>query len=148
MADSAFKQIFIGIVATAAGGLIVWWVTTIFYHPGKDVPASPVQSSPIQSSSSGVQDSAAGSSTQAVWLGFANGTGAKDREAELRGRCGEFRRVYVPPDAGPTGGNFIALCRTEGKTCERICDWEGRALPCSTVSRGPLRDATRVALCR
>ena len=81
----------------------------------------------------------------AVWLGFANGTGRKDREAELRRRCGDFRRVDVPLE---WGNSPIEVCRREGKTCGGICDWEGRMFPCNAMSRGPLRDATRVALCR
>ena len=83
---------------------------------------------------------------QAGWFGFANETGHQDREAELRHRCGEFKRVYVPPDAG--GTEFTDLCSHGAESCEKVCDWEGRALPCDAVSLGGRRDGSRVALCR
>jgi len=82
----------------------------------------------------------------AEWLGFANETVSRDREAELHQNCGaDFRRVYVPHDAG---NKFSDLCNYEGKTCEKVCDWEGRSFPCSAVSLGGRRDGTRIVLCR
>jgi hypothetical protein len=92
---------------------------------------SPIRTSPLQA--------------QAVWLGFANEAGSLDREAELRARCGEFRRVYVPPSAG---NKFTDLCRQEDRTCETVCDWEGRVLPCSAISPGGRRPGSRIAMCR
>jgi hypothetical protein len=83
--------------------------------------------------------------SQAVWLGFANEAGSLAREAELRARCGDFKRVYVPP---ATGNKFTDLCSQEGRTCEKVCDWEGRVLPCNAVSQGGRRDGSRIALCR
>lgn len=81
-----------------------------------------------------------------VWLGFANETSVQDREAELHRNCGvDFRRVYVPPDSG---NKFTDLCSHEGKTCERVCDWEGTSFSCSAVSQGGRRDGSRIALCR
>jgi hypothetical protein len=81
-----------------------------------------------------------------VWLGFANETASQDREAELHQNCrADFRRVYVPRDAG---NKFTDLCSQEGKTCERVCDWEGHSFPCTAISRGGRRDGTRIALCR
>jgi hypothetical protein len=151
MADSAVKQIFIGIVATAVGGLIVWWVTSVVYHPEKGATD---QSSLIQSHSSGAQGPAAETAdpartnpphAQGIWLGFANEAGSLERETELRARCGDFRRVYVPLGAG---NMFSDLCDQEDKTCERVCDWEGRIFPCSAISQGGRRDGSRVALCR
>jgi hypothetical protein len=82
---------------------------------------------------------------QGIWLGFANEAGSLERNAELRARCGDFRRVYVPPGAG---NMFTDLCNQEDKTCERVCDWEGRVFPCSAVSQGGRRDGSRVVLCR
>jgi hypothetical protein len=84
------------------------------------------------------------SSTPARWLGFANETGPQDRETELRRNCGDFTRVYVPGDAG---NSFADLCGHEGKTCERVCDWEGTSFSCSAVSLGGRRNGTRIALC-
>lgn len=83
--------------------------------------------------------------SQAVWLGFANEAGSLGREAELRARCGDFKRVDVPVGAG---NKFTDLCSQEGRTCEKVCDWEGRVLPCNAVSQGGRRDGSRIALCR
>jgi hypothetical protein len=81
-----------------------------------------------------------------VWLGFANGTGPRDREAELRQNCStDFRRVFVPL---PTGNRFTDLCGHEGMACERVCDWEGHSFSCNAVSRGGQRDSSRIALCK
>jgi hypothetical protein len=80
-----------------------------------------------------------------VWLSFANGTGPRHRDTDLRQNCGDFSRVYVPLELG---NRFIELCRREGKTCDRVCDWEGKMFACTATSRGGQRDGTRVALCR
>ena len=82
---------------------------------------------------------------QTTWLGFANGNVVQDRDIELRRNCGDFKRVYVPDNAG---NNFNDLCGYVSKTCERVCDWEGRSISCDAVSLGGNRDGTRVALCR
>jgi len=82
---------------------------------------------------------------QGVWLGFANGNAAQDRDPELRRNCGNFNRVDVPY---PAGNNFKNLCGYVKKTCEKVCDWEGHILSCDSVSMGGRRDGTRVALCR
>jgi len=117
-------------------------------------PASPAQPSPVQSNSPSVGSPIAEPPSpirtsplqaQAVWLGFANETRVQDRETELRARCGEFRRVYVPTDAG---NKLTDLCSQEGRTCEKVCDWEGSTLPCSATSPGGRRPGTRIALCR
>jgi hypothetical protein len=79
-----------------------------------------------------------------VWLGFANGTGVRDREAELVRNCGAFTRVDVPDTAG---NKLSDLCAYRNQSCVRVCDWEGRMLPCDSVSLGGRRDATRVVLC-
>jgi len=84
-------------------------------------------------------------STLGSWWGFANGNVAQDRDAELRSNCGDFKRVYVPDNAG---NKFTDLCGYMRKTCEKVCDWEGRTLPCGAVSLGGNRDGTRVAVCR
>jgi hypothetical protein len=81
-----------------------------------------------------------------TWLGFANETSPQDREMELHQNCGaDFRRVYVPLESG---NKFTDLCRNVGKTCERVCDWQGSTLPCNVVSQGGQRDGSRIALCR
>jgi len=82
---------------------------------------------------------------QEAWMGFANGNVAQDRDVELRRNCGDFKRVYVPDNAG---NKFTDLCGYVGKTCEKVCDWEGRSISCETVSQGGNRDGTRVAFCR
>lgn len=84
-------------------------------------------------------------SLSGVWLGFANDAGSLERESELRRNCGDFKRVYVPLDAG---NKFTDLCSQVGKTCEKVCDWEGTNFPCSAVSLGGRRDGSRVVLCR
>jgi hypothetical protein len=86
-----------------------------------------------------------GHDEQLPWLGFANGNVAQDRDVELSRNCGDFKRVYVPDNAG---NNFNDLCGYVSKTCERVCDWEGRSISCDAVSLGGNRDGTRVALCR
>jgi hypothetical protein len=100
-------------------------------HPSSAGAPSAVRANPLQSTG--------------VWLGFSNPSGPKDREAELRQNCGDFSRVYVPLELG---NGFIELCRQEDKTCDRVCDWEGRMMPCTALPRSGGRDATRVALCR
>lgn len=82
---------------------------------------------------------------QAAWLGFANGNAAQDRDPELRRNCGNFNRVEVPYNVG---NNFKNLCGYVNKTCEKVCDWEGRTISCDSASLGGRRDGTRVALCR
>jgi BON domain len=77
-----------------------------------------------------------------VWLGFANETSPQDRETDLHGNCGDFKRVLVPLQAG---NSFTDLCRYMGKACEKVCDWEGRNIPCDAAGR---RDGSRVVLCR
>jgi hypothetical protein len=81
----------------------------------------------------------------AIWFGFANGNAAQDRDLELRQNCGDFKRVYVPENVG---NKFTDLCGHLGKTCVKVCDWEGTSFSCDSVSRGGQRDGTRVALCR
>lgn len=83
--------------------------------------------------------------TSQPWLGFANGNVAQDRDAELRRNCGDFKRVYVPDNAG---NKFTDLCGYVGKACGRVCDWQGSTLSCDAVSQGGNRDGTRVAFCR
>lgn len=83
--------------------------------------------------------------SRGVWLGFANETVSQDRERELRKNCGQFNRISVPVNAGNT---FVELCNRDGKTCDRVCDWQGTIFPCTTLSLGGRRDGTRVALCR
>ncbi|MFZ3265895.1 MAG: hypothetical protein WA172_17955 [Terriglobales bacterium] len=80
----------------------------------------------------------------ATWLGFANGNAAQDRDIEIRRNCGDFKRVYVPDSVG---NRFNDLCGYMNKTCEKVCDWEGRILSCNAVSLGGNRDGTRVASC-
>jgi hypothetical protein len=81
-----------------------------------------------------------------TWLGFANETSPQDREVELHQSCkADFRRVYVPLESG---NRFTDLCRSVGKTCERVCDWQGNIISCSAVSQGGNRDGSRIALCR
>ena len=87
----------------------------------------------------------AGGAPSPLWLGFANETSAQDRDAELRGRCGNFGRVFVP---GDIGNKFTDLCSHVGRTCERVCDWQGHSFSCAVVSLGGMRDGTRIALCR
>ncbi len=82
---------------------------------------------------------------QQAWLGFANGNVAQDRDAELRRNCGDFKRVYVPDNAG---NKFTDLCGYVRKTCEKVCDWQGSTLSCDAVSQGGNRDGTRIAFCR
>ncbi len=53
---------------------------------------------------------------QGTWLGFANGNVTQDRDAELRRNCGDFRRVYVPPDVG---NKFTELCNYVGRPAKR-----------------------------
>ncbi len=121
---------------TPGGGGIVPFdggqVLELFYAADSEY-----QQTPVARPSSG--------SAQAVWLGFANETSPQDREAELRKNCGDFKRVFVPHDAG---NKFTDLCRHEGKTCEKVCDWEGNSFSCSAVSLGRPRDGSRIALCR
>ena len=140
MSDSPYKQILTRVVATVLAGLILWKVEALLDHRTKEVPvpAVPPTSVPGAVKANPLE-------AQAVWFGFANETSPPDRETELRRRCGDFRRVYVPVDAG---NRFTELCAKEGKTCDRVCDWEGRIFPCSAVSLGGRRDATRIALCR
>jgi len=82
---------------------------------------------------------------QEAWSGFANGNVAQDRDAELRRNCGDFRRVYVPDNIG---NKFTDLCGYVGKTCEKVCDWQGSIISCDAISQGGNRDGTRVVLCR
>ena len=82
---------------------------------------------------------------EAAWIGFANGNAAQDRDLELHRNCGNFNRVEVPYNVG---NNFKNLCGYVNKSCEKVCDWEGRILSCDSVSMGGRRDGTRVALCR
>ena len=82
---------------------------------------------------------------QQSWVGFANGNVAQDRDADLRQNCGDFKRVFVPEDAG---NKFTDLCGYLGETCDKVCDWQGNALPCDAVSQGGNRDGTRLVLCR
>ena len=77
---------------------------------------------------------------EATWLGIANGNVAQDQDVELRCNCSNFKRVYVPYDAG---NNFKDLCGYVKKTCEKVCDWEERALSCGAVSLGGNRDGNR-----
>ncbi len=79
-----------------------------------------------------------------AWYGFANGTGLRDRDAELRRNCGSFNRVDVPENAG---NRFSDLCESRNKSCVKVCDWEGRMLACDSLPLGGGRDGTRVALC-
>ncbi len=82
---------------------------------------------------------------QESWVGFANGNAAQDRDADLRQNCGDFKRVFVPEDAG---NKFTDLCGYIRETCAKVCDWQGNALSCDAVSQGGNRDGTRLALCR
>ena len=91
------------------------------------------------------RNSSSTAGAQEAWLGFANGNVAQDRDAELRRNCGDFKRVYVPDNAG---NKFTDLCGSVGKICERVCDWRGTSLSCDAVSHGGNRDGTRVAFCR
>ena len=71
--------------------------------------------------------------TRAIWFGFANGSGAQDRDVELRRNCGDFERVYVPENVG---NKFGDLCGYLGKTCVKVCDWEGTSFSCDSLTRG------------
>ena len=133
MADSVPKQLFIGIVVTVIGGLVLWWLTTGLDRRALSTPQTAQPPSPSDPQG------------QSGWLGFANEISAGDRDAELRARCGEFKRVYVPPIAG---NKFTDLCKYECKSCGKVCDWEGRSHPCDAISQGGRRDGTRLAFCR
>ena len=101
----------------------------------------PPQAAEVSPNPSGSQSVSGG-----AWLGFANETTPKGREAELHRNCrADFTRVIVPLESGNT---FTDLCRSVGKTCERVCDWEGTIFPCTAVSQGGRRDGTRIAVCR
>ncbi len=80
-----------------------------------------------------------------IWLGFATGNAAQDRDDDLRRNCGQFQRVYVPESAG---NKFTDLCKYLGKSCASVCDWQGGSLTCDAISQGGRRDGTRVAFCR
>jgi len=75
----------------------------------------------------------------AEWVGFENST-VKDRENELRSLVGQFRRVTAE-------GDFVDLCRSIGKECVRVRDWEGADFTCEQGYNGR-HDATRLALCK
>jgi hypothetical protein len=90
-------------------------------------------------------DALSTAAAQKSWVGFANGNVAQDRDADLRRNCGDFKRVYVPEDAG---NRFTDLCGYLGETCAKVCDWQGNTLSCDAVSQGGNRDGTRLALCR
>lgn len=104
---------------------------------------SALGSNPLTAGSGGTAIQQEGA--EAIWLGFANGNVAQDRDADLRRNCGDFKRVYVPDNVG---NKFTDLCGYVTKTCEKVCDWEGTSIPCDAVSQGGNRDGTRVALCR
>jgi hypothetical protein len=80
-----------------------------------------------------------------AWFGFANGTGPQDREAELTRNCGSFIRIEVPEKVG---NKFSDLCAYRSRSCVRVCDWQGRSLPCSSLPMSGQRDGTRVGLCQ
>jgi len=143
MGDSAPKAIFTGVVTTVVGGLVLWWATTALDHSEKNDHPARSSSSPTVGYPAPTRANLPGG--EGVWLGFANEIVTQDRDAELRSRCGDFKRVYVPVEAG---NNFIDLCNRQNRACERVCDWQGRVLPCSAISLGGRRDGTRIALCR
>lgn len=70
-----------------------------------------------------------------------------NRESELRQNCGAFRRV-----SSNAQYSFSSLCRSIGKRCARVCDWQGATKGCDDASqfdanRSAIRDGSRVALC-
>lgn len=75
------------------------------------------------------------------WYGFSNST-AQDRETELKVHCSPFyQRVHVD-----SGASFNDLCSSIGKTCKKVCDWEGNWQSCSDSSGGR-GDGSRIAVC-
>jgi len=71
------------------------------------------------------------------WYGWASGVPKIDREGELRGHVGSFKRV------GNAGGSFNDLCQSIGKRCSKVMDWEGHPQSCSSG-----HDGSRVAFCQ
>jgi len=121
-----------------------WIVTKRFQWNGSRFVGTPLSRSK-NACSSVMANPVAVATAQGPWLGFTNETSPQDREAELRAKCGNFTRVYVPVQAG---SRFTDLCTYLGRSCDRICDWQGRNLDCNTVSLGGVRDGTRLVLCR
>ena len=148
----------IGNVLTGSGSLVVsvldvgdgseacpeWIVTTRFRWNGNRFVGDQVGRNKNPCYSVNTNPSSAGSA-QAVWLGFANELSAQDRDVDLRKNCGDFGRVYVPSEVG---NGFTDLCSHVSRSCEKVCDWEGRSLPCGTGTPGAMRDGTRIAFCR
>ncbi|MGK0290112.1 MAG: hypothetical protein ACI86H_001567 [bacterium] len=69
------------------------------------------------------------------WYGYQNSPN-KDRERELRRYVKSFKRITV-------NGNFDALCRSIGKRCKSVIDWEGHSFSC----QGHSYDGSRLAKC-
>jgi len=148
----------IGNVRTGSGSLVVnvldtgdgseacpeWVVTTRFRWNGNRFVGDQVGRSKNPCYLVNTNPSSA-RSAQAVWLGFANDLRTQDRDVELRKNCGDFGRVYVPSEVG---NGFTDLCSHVSRTCEKVCDWEGRSLPCEAGTPRAMRDGTRIALCR
>jgi len=148
----------IGNVRTGSGSLVVnvldtgdgseacpeWVITTRFRWNGNRFVGDQVGRSKNPCYLVNTNPSSA-RSAQAVWLGFANDLRTQDRDVELRKNCGDFGRVYVPSEVG---NGFTDLCSHVSRTCEKVCDWEGRSLPCEAGTPRAMRDGTRIALCR
>ena len=74
-----------------------------------------------------------------VYLGFKNHEGTADREKELNEVTGGFARVTDEKSM-----NFAGLCRSNGKRCEYVLDWDGTMYSCGGAKREP----RRVGCCR
>jgi Zn-dependent protease with chaperone function len=68
---------------------------------------------------------------------YINGSAPRNGQAfNLAQRCGAYKKAEG-------SGSFSDLCSTMGRTCTKVCDWEGRIQSCDT----PSSDASRVAYC-
>jgi hypothetical protein len=102
----------------------------------KDAASGQLEAQPVQNGS---------------YYGFANGACCMNQEANLNKNCGPFTRVTVPFTSEIYPVDFNSLCRNLGKTCLKVCDWEGHTKDCGEISQSqgghPVRDGSRVAYC-
>jgi len=80
------------------------------------------------------------------WYGFSPGCSYTKNESdfrngELKTNCGNFTRTCAA--GGGDRQSFHALCASMGKTCQKVCDWEGQTKGCDENPG----DGSRVALC-
>ena len=141
-------------MVTVFGGLILFqWSKSRSQGPVKSVvsrvsgPSVPGASSvplaerkdPMHSATSNASSAAVMENPAGEWVGFQNAPN-KDRENELRGHVGNFRRITAQ-------GDFRDLCRSIRKQCAEVRAWDGQRFPCDAVSRLG-HDGSRVAFCQ